>query len=184
MIRQAVANRRAVRSASRTALGSAISILVIGIGAVPFVLLSLSWLGCLMATAITAIGVVEYVGYQRLRRAEPGAAKFLGWNQIVFLGLIIAYCILQMATFSTTQMKSSMLSPETRSALAELPGMEKSIDAMAPMFMYGMYSLIIVVSLAMQGGLALYYFTRRRRIEQFNRTTPAWIRRLFVEMGV
>jgi hypothetical protein len=32
--------------------------------------------------------------------------------------------------------------------------------------------------------MALYYFTRRKHIQQFNRSTPQWIRRLFVEMKV
>ncbi len=31
--------------------------------------------------------------------------------------------------------------------------------------------------------MALYYFTRRKHIERFNRAMPPWIRRLFVEMG-
>ena len=73
-------------------------------------------------------------------------------------------------------------------ALEQMPEMadaiDKQIEHWAPIVVYGLYSLVILASVVGQGGLALYYFTRRRHIEAFNRQTPAWIRRLFTEMQV
>ena len=70
--------------------------------------------------------------------------------------------------------------------MAALPGMAAEIDKMietwAPYLVYGFYSLLIVVSVGFQGGLALYYFSRRKHVEAFNRETPAWVRRVLAEV--
>ena len=138
-----------------------------------------------MAAGLCVIGVVEYKGYQRMRRADPNAARMLGTNQLALLGLIVLYCLAQMAAFSPEQARAAAISPEVRAQLANLPSMAKAIDSdidrLAPLATYGFYGLVIVLSIAFQGGLARYYFTRRRHLEAFNAQTPPWIRRLFAE---
>jgi hypothetical protein len=62
-------------------------------------------------------------------------------------------------------------------------GIDQMVERWAPILVYGFYSLVIFFSAVFQGGMAAYYFTRRRHIESFNRKTPPWIRRLFVEIG-
>jgi len=185
LIRQAAVRRRPLRRATRTALMSSVATLVIGISAIPFVLLWPSWQGGLVAAGLCVIGVVEYKGYQRMRRADPNAARMLGTNQLALLGLIVLYCLAQMAAFSPEQARAAAISPEVRAQLANLPSMAKAIDSdidrLAPLATYGFYGLVIVLSIAFQGGLARYYFTRRRHLEAFNAQTPPWIRRLFAE---
>jgi len=187
LIRQAVVNRRAVKAASRTALASAATTLGIGALSLPFVLFSPSWDAAMVVAGVCAVGVVEYVGYRRMRQAQPSAARFLSRNQLAFLALIVAYCLIQIFTFSTEQAKAAALSPEVRRLLGDLPGMARSINATidrwAPIFVWGFYFLIIVLSICFQGGMAWYYHTRRRHIESFNQSTPAWVRRLFIEIG-
>jgi hypothetical protein len=39
-----------------------------------------------------------------------------------------------------------------------------------------MYGGVIVLSILFQGGNALYYFTRRRHVEEFIAETPQWVR--------
>ncbi len=53
--------------------------------------------------------------------------------------------------------------------------------AVAPLVIYGFYGLVIVLSAAFQGGLAAYYFTRRRPLEAFNLQTPDWVRQVLAE---
>lgn len=86
-----------------------------------------------------------------------------------------------MLTFSNAE---TLVSPELRSQLAQLPGLEQDIAHWAPIATYGFYSLVIALSIAAQGGLALYYFTRRPYLETLQRTTPPWVQRLFTELGV
>jgi hypothetical protein len=169
-------------------LVSASVTLVIGVASVPFVALSPSWDSILIVAGIGVIGVVEYIGYKRLRRGDPSAARFLGRNQLAFLALIAFYCAVQMISFSRGGLQAALLSPDTRSQLAGMPDVAQALDSqmapyarMMPLMVYGFYGLVIVVSIFSQGGLALYYFTRRKRLEAFARETPEWVRRLFIE---
>ena len=186
LIRQAVRGRKRIDSAARTARSSSIVTLVIGGLGVAAGLIWWSWLGMLTCLGVLAVGAVEFVGYLRMRQARPGAERLLGANQLAFLGIITIYCLIQILAFSTDRAKDGLLTEEARSQLAMMPdlqeGIEKSIDRWAPILTYGMYSVIIVLSICFQGGLALYYFTRKKYVESFNRDTPLWIIRLLGEV--
>jgi len=187
-VRQAVRARRRVKGAARTALFSGAVTLAIGLLAAPFALVWPSASGVIIVVGVCAVGAVELVGCGRVRRADPSAARWLGLNQLALLGVVTLYCLMQMAAFSPQEAQAAAMSPEVRSQLSAVPEMARSIDNLvlrwAPIVTYGFYSLVIGLSVCSQGGMALYYFTRRKHVERFNRATPAWIRRLFVEMKV
>ena len=182
LIATAIACFKAIRSAARTAWLSAATTLTIGIFSALFFVVWPSWEGAFVAVGLCAIGAVEYWGYCRMRRAEVGAAGLLAKNQLAFLGLIVVYCLAQMLMFSTQKIKAEALSPEVRAQMAALPSMERAIDGQidhyAPLVTYGFYGLVIVLSLLFQGGLALYYFSRKKRLVEFHRQTPDWVRRV------
>jgi len=185
LVQEAAQNYKPIKKATRTALGSAITTLVIGVSAVPLALIWPSFSGALITAGLCVIGVVEFMGYRKLRQADPAAARWLGTNQLAFLGLIAFYCLLQMLTFSSADAKAAALSPEFRAQLNAAPDMTREIDNIieqwAPLVTYGFYSLVLVLSVLFQGGLAWYYFTRRKFLEAFQRQTPPWVRRLMVE---
>ena len=187
LIRQATRDRKAVKSAARTALFSAATTLFIGVSALPFALIWPSLSSLVIVAGVCVIGGVELMGSRRMRQADPRAPAMLAENQLAFLGLIVLYCIFQALTFSTDAAKAAALSPEVRAQLAAMPEMasaiDKQVELWAPVLTYGFYALVAVLSIACQGGMALYYFTRRRHIEAFNAKTPEWIRRLFVAAG-
>jgi len=186
LVREAVVLRRKVKRAAGTARGSAIVTLVIGLLALPFVVVSPSFSGLVVVAGILVVGVREWKGYGKMRRAEAGAASYLGWNQVALVGVITFYCLFQMASFSPEEVKSAALSPEVRSQLAAMPGMAADIDRMierwAPYAVYGFYSLVMLVSVLAQGMTAVYYFSRRKYVETFNRQTPEWVRQVFREV--
>lgn len=188
LLRQAVAARKPVHNAARTARGSATTILVIGVASIPIAVLYPSWLGTAVVAGICTVGVIEYIGAQRMRRGDPAAAVFLGRNQLAFLAVIVAYCLIQMLTYSPAQTRSALDSAELQPAFEQMPELRQQLDGMiqsfAPIATYGFYSLVIVISIAAQGGLAVYYFTRRRHLEALQHSTPPWIRRLFDELKV
>ena len=187
LLRQATRDRKAVRRAARTALASGAVTLFIGASALPLALIWPSLTSLAIVAGVCVIGVVELLGSRRMRQADPRAATMLAENQLAFLGLIVLYCTIQAITFSPDAAKAAALSPEVQAQLAAMPEMadalEQQIERWAPLLTYGFYALVAVLSIACQGGMALYYFTRRRHIEAFNSKTPAWIRRLFVEIG-
>ena len=184
LVQEAAQNYKPIKKAARIALGSAVTTLIIGACAVPFTLVWPSFAGALVTVGLCVIGVVEFLGYRKMMRADPSAARHLAANQLAFLGLIVLYCAIQMLTFSTEDVKAVALSPEFRAQLDAMPdlarGIDRDIEQWAPLATYGFYSLVIVLSVFFQGGLALYYFTRRKSLEAFQRQPP-WVRRVLAE---
>jgi hypothetical protein len=184
MVRDAVNRRKIVRRAVRVAKSSAVVTLIIGIPALITTIFMPSWQSYLVSAGLCVIGIIEYRLSGRLRRADTKATRCLGINQLALLALITFYCVAQMVSFSSQDLKDAIMSPDFRSQLSALPDMQKytdQADRLAPMIAYGFYSLVIVLSCFFQGGLAGYYFTRRKHIETFNRQTPPWIRRLLID---
>ncbi len=191
LLRRAQVTREPIRKAARTARFSALTTLAISLAGVPVALFSPSWLSTAAIMAIGAIGVVEYVGARRMRRGELSAASLLGTNQLVFMGLIVAYCVTQMLTFSTPAGQSTLLPADLRAQLAQLEGVEgvglelgRQLDFWAPLAAYGFYSLVILLTVCFQGGLAVYYFTRRQHLREFRAATPGWVQRVFGVLGI
>ena len=181
-INEAARSHRAIRRASRTAFSSATTTLLIGLVSGLFTLFSPDWKSIVMSLAVVAVGCVEYIGYRRLLRADLNAPRLLMRNQLAFLGVIVAYCIFQMLTFSIESLRNEAISPEVREQLHQLPGMERSIDGQIETWgtvtHFGLYGGMIVVSIAFQGGLAWYYATRRKRLEAFHRANPDWAKQV------
>ncbi len=179
MLRQWAAAYRPVRKAARVAMGSAITILAVAALAVPFTMISPSLTDLAIIAGLGIIGYLEYAGARKMRVGDPAAASHLGWNQVIFLSLICLYCVSRMLDTSV----DSYISPEARGQLSEVPELATQIESLVPTAVRGFYLLVILLSVAFQGGLAWYYFTRRRHLEALQQSTPAWIRHLFQEIG-
>jgi hypothetical protein len=186
-VQEAARAYKPIKRAALIALVSAVATLAIGAIAVPFTLVWPSFSSALITVGICAVGAMEFAGYRKMRQADPSAARWLGRNQLAFLGLIVVYCAIQMLTFSAEEIRAAAMSPEFRAQLGAMPDMAREIDRnieqWAPLATYGFYSLVIVLSVLFQGGLALYYFRRQKFLEAFQRGTPPWVRRLLIECG-
>jgi len=187
LICEAARRRQPIRSAARTAKASGMVTLVIGLLAVPFVLLSFSFVALVVAVGICVVGLTELKGRRLMAEADPAAASFLSRNQLVFLGLIIFYCVVQMAAFSPAEAKAAAISPEFRANLAMMPDMIAKIDGLieqwSALLIYGFYGLVIFLSVLMQGGMAWYYASRRKFVSAYIDQTPPWVRRVLQEAG-
>ena len=51
-----------------------------------------------------------------------------------------------------------------------------AFEALYQQIVVAVYGGVIVLSALFQGGTALYYFSRRRHVEDFIAETPAWVR--------
>ena len=185
-IREATARRRPVLNAARTAFLSAVTILVIGGAAMLMAMLSLSVLTYALAAVVFVVGLMELRGARMMRRAEAPAAAFLARNQMIFLGLILLYCAWQIVHFSMAGVEGSLLSPEVQRQLSQLGEMRELVDEQlqfwGALVTYGFYGLLAVLSILFQGGLALYYFTRKAHIERYNRNTPPWVQKVVAQV--
>lgn len=176
-VRSAASLQKPIKSAARTAWWSAISTLTIGILALVSSVMDPDWT-VLIGVGVTAVGVVEFIGHKRMLQAHPSAARMLGFNQIAFLCIICAYCLAQMYLFSVGKGSASAMNAQLGPAADAMPGL---VSAM-PLIVYGLYGSVMVVSLASQGLLALYYFRRHEPLQTFGRQVSDPVRRLLTEM--
>ena len=177
---------RRVRRTAGIAVGSAATTLVIAFGTALFTAFSPDLTGIIASIVLLGIGIIEYIGARRLRAGDPRAATLLMRNQLLFLAMIALYCIVQLATFSVERMKNEALSPEVRAELAAAPQMAHEIDTdlekWGTLTHYALYSSLLVVSIFFQGGLALYYGTRRKHVQAYRDATPPWAQHLLHKM--
>jgi hypothetical protein len=99
----------------------------------------------------------------------------LGWNQIGLLAMIVGYCLWMLYSSSND---ASRVSAELK-AYADVDaalGAAGGFEALFKQVVLILYGGVIALSAVFQGGTALYYFTRRRHVEDFVAETPAWVR--------
>jgi hypothetical protein len=132
-----------------------------------------------IAIAITIglaiIAYNEFRGRKRLLSFDPTAATMLGWNQLGLLAMIIGYCIWSL--FGTAGQADAMQAElKSYSDLDAALGTTGGFTGMVKTISYAFYGVVIALSAVFQGGNALYYFTRRRHVEDFVAETPQWVR--------
>jgi len=142
----------------------------------PFALLGLS--GLVMTLGIAVVAFHEFRGRKRLLNFDPSAATLLGCNQLGLLGLIVAYCLwalsanLNGASPLATEMQANAdLETALGASLEDMAALGRQIVVL-------FYGLVIALSVVFQGLNALYYFSRRRYIDEFVAETPEWVREL------
>lgn len=134
-------------------------------------LVSFSVIGTALGIGMAIVAYVEFKGIERLRQLDPTAANTLGRNQLFFGGLLLLYAIYSL--FSIYHDNSPPFGGALSSADAAAIGLDvTSITRMAGWLVYG---TLAFVAITVQGGTALYYFSRRRYIEQYASETPQWI---------
>jgi hypothetical protein len=131
--------------------------------------------GALLTLGLALIAYNEFRGRKRLLNFDPSAATLLGWNQLGLLAMIVVYSLWSMyGSFG----EASALSAELKgySELDGLLGNSGGLDGLFKQVSIAVYGGVIVLSAIFQGGNAWYYFTRRRRIDNFIAATPDWVR--------
>lgn len=118
------------------------------------------------------LGLTERSCGVELAALNPTAPKRLALNQVVLLLLIAGACVMGVqdagaagaATIDTAGLPPDMADKMT----AEM-------ENLAPLLIYGVYGVMFVVSLLVQGGMALYYMSRRKLVTAFHEELPPWV---------
>jgi len=164
---------KSIRKAARVAAFNGWTTAIIAALSAPFAFNSPVGLALTLGLALVAFN--ELRGRKRLLNFDPSGATLLGWNQVGFLAMIVAYCLWMLhASFAET----STLSTELK-GYADLDAALGSTGGLAGLFqqiVVVLYGGVIALSVLFQGGTALYYFTRRRHVEDFVAETPDWVR--------
>jgi len=118
-----------------------------------------------------AVAFVEFRGCARLRALDSRAAKTLGINQLALAAALIAYALWRLHV----EMNGPGPFAEAKAAVPEMASMLKGWDDFAQLLAKLVYLGIIAIALGAQGGMAVYYFTRRKHIDAYRAQVPSWI---------
>lgn len=124
----------------------------------------------LLGVGFAVSAAIEIRGAAALRRFESGVVKRLAVNQAALAGMLCAY--------GAWSIFAALTAPGPYAAY--LDGGGAMADAVRPIAKLQtsvtivFYLALIVCSLIAQGGAAVYYLTRKRHIDAFVQTTPAW----------
>ncbi len=167
----AEANLRArkVRRAAKVATFNGWSIGIFAALSLPFALFSVTAL--VMCLALAGVAYNEFRGRKLLDHFEPCAPRVLGWNQLVFMGVLIGYSLWNIYLAETGPGPFA----EQVKATPELGSMLGSIDYLYTSVTLAVYGSLIVFSVIFQGLNALYYFTREKYLHSYLNQTPDWV---------
>jgi hypothetical protein len=174
----AAARTKPIRKAARVANFNGWTTAIIAALSTAVTLFTFDLVGLLVTLALAIVAYNEFRGRKRLLAFDPAAATMLGWNQLGLLAMIVVYCL--WALYSNLLGSNSLeaqleASPELGAAFGSLGNMD-GFDGIYRQIVVVLYSSVIALSAVFQGGNALYYFSRRRVVEDYVRETPEWVR--------
>lgn len=124
--------------------------------------------------ALGAVGWNEFKGKAMLQGLDPEGGRRLGWNQIAILGIVVAYCGVQIwkAIYGTPD--ASMAELEELAGFE--PGWLSELTATA-------YAAVAVIVGGIQLLTARFHFARQVELTAWRRSTPAWVREVLEMKG-
>jgi hypothetical protein len=128
-------------------------------------LLFAEWIGTGIGAVITVAGVIELRGRMRLMRGDPSGMSGLIGAQLIILAIIVAYSLGNLFTYDEAALMAQIM-PKIHDALARA-GMSASDLNLQPMIKpvyFCLYLTVIGATLLFQGGLALYYHSRKTKV--------------------
>lgn len=131
-----------------------------------------SWIALPLGLGMAAVAFIEFRGADRLRRLDPTAPRMLAFNQIFFGCLLLSYAIHMLYR---THHDPGEYSQVIGVGYSDWAGTLRSMDSLAKLIGTMIYGGLAVVAITVQGGTALYHFTRERHVRNYVAQTPPWI---------
>ena len=158
--------KRAARLGSANGLGYAV------FGGLS-ILLSISsspdWTGLLIGAVLIGAGLVERSQAARLGQGDPVAATRMAQAELALLGAILVGCAIKLVFPSSA-------STELRE-VGDLSGLGLDMGDLIGSLTRLVYSVVMVVSILYQGGMARYFLRRRSDVAIYL-ASPGWARSL------
>ncbi len=129
-----------------------------------------------VGVVLVALGFVERNSAAKLSEAQPSAATKLALNQLFVFALIAGSSYI---TASGLEAETAQAMTMTEAELAQIPpeaqGFAQSLSEMGPKLIYVIFGAMVAISALFQGALALYYFSRRKKVKTFLSELPPWV---------
>ncbi len=123
------------------------------------------WIGVFIGVMITFAGVLELHGRTRLQRGDIAGLSWLIRAQVLILAIVGLYAFRNLLAFDEAALLAE-ITPELRNAISQLGISMADFQALMKPAYYGFYLTVIGVTLLFQGGLAIYYASRRPQINK------------------
>jgi hypothetical protein len=134
----------------------------------------------LLAVPLAVIAFVELNGGQRVARYERSGLVQLAYNQVALVALVAVYALIQI--FSALDSASPLADIMAQSGVpAEELGFSfmstelGDLDEMYRSAVTAFYGVVIAATALVQGGCALYYYSRLKHLDRFLADTPRWV---------
>jgi len=169
-----VLNAKPVRKAAGYARISGWMTLMAGVLSVLFSLTSIP--GLVLGVALAAIGMRELGLARRLDALDPKAPGGLAINQLLLGAALIGYAVFKVAAYDSANsvLAGALGSDPTIAAMPEMAGTIEELGQLEYLLNIGVSAVLIVVAFVMQGGTALYYWSKTKRVAALRSSTPGW----------
>lgn len=121
------------------------------------------WIGVSIGALITAAGVLELRGRKRLIKGEADGMSGLVRAQLIILGVVLLYSLQNLLAYDETALMAQ-ITPEMKNALSQAGIAIADFEPLIKPVYFSLYLTVIALTLLFQGGLALYYHSRRGKI--------------------
>jgi len=118
------------------------------------------------------LGMSERNGGTELAALNLDAPKRLALNQVALLLLIAGGCFMGIqdaGAAGAVSIDTAGLPPDMANKMAA------EMESLAPLLIYGVYGVMMAISIVVQGGMALYYMSRRKVVAAFHDELPPWV---------
>jgi hypothetical protein len=124
-----------------------------------------------LAVALGTVAYVELTGAAKLRRLDPSAVPMLGFNQFGLAGLLTLYALWRIhVELNGGGFISGMVAQDPADAQVLGPWMNLGRSVV-----FAFYGSLIAVAVLGMGGMAWFYFSRRKHLDAYLTNTPQWI---------
>jgi hypothetical protein len=150
-----------------TLLAGALSVLF-SIGSLP---------GMILGLALAGFGMRELGLARRLDRLDGSAPSWLALNQLMLGAVLAGYAVFKVVTYDSTDsiIAGSLASDPTIASSPELAGTMEQLKQFEYLMSMGIAGVLIVVAVIVQGGTAVYYITKRKRVNELRTHCPEWV---------
>lgn len=178
MLEQTVRLSRPIRKAAGYAAFSGWATLLAGACSLPFTIGNVAMM--IFCVVLAGIGTRELSLRRRLLRLETSVLRKLAINQLMLGAVLCSYAIFQLLQPSGESMLVSAMNSDP--SIQSVPGIADQLNDLAQLervIMAGIYALMILVALFVQGGSAIYYSLKIRAMRRLHQRTPGWCVRVY-----
>ena len=166
---------RPIARAAKLGMGNGMGYVVFGGLSLAFALASWDVIGLILGAVLLGAGLYERTQCRRLLHADTAAPLRLACGELVLLGAIALYA----AGGLTAPGPSELL----RQQLGGTQGLGIDVQKIADSVSAVWYTTIIAISLFYQGGMALYFRSRRSDVTRYLEEVPVWARKVVESMA-